>query len=294
MLAILEFFGDKTYDDIAGKLCRDYAESSPTRSAARRQLEDLRSAINHYKREGYSTTAPSICCPEKSVPRERWLTRQEAAGLVWAAWRMKQAWKGQASDRRTGQHLARFMLVALYTGTRSAAVCGAAIRPTPGRGYVDLEHGVFYRRASGARQTKKRQPPVPLPSRLLAHLRRWERKGIAKDFVVEWNGKPVSSVKRSFRSARIKAGLDADVMPHSFRHTAATWLMQSGTDLWQAAGFIGMTVETLEKNYGHHHPDHLADAARAMSTPQKPHRNTGNKREHEASGVTFIHEKSIS
>jgi hypothetical protein len=30
----------------------------------------------------------------------------------------------------------------------------------------------------------------------LAHLRRWERKGIAKNFVVEWNGKPVSSVKK--------------------------------------------------------------------------------------------------
>jgi hypothetical protein len=50
--------------------------------------------------------------------------------------------------------------------------------------------------------------------------------------------------------------------------------MQSGTDLWQTAGFIGMTVETLEKNYGHHHPDHLADAARAMSRSQKPHRNS--------------------
>jgi hypothetical protein len=33
-------------------------------------------------------------------------------------------------------------------------------------------------------------------------------------------------------------------------HTA----MQAGTNLWEAAGWLGMTVEQLEQNYGHHHP----------------------------------------
>jgi len=32
--------------------------------------------------------------------------------------------------------------------------------PAVGRGHVDLERGVFYRRAIGRRKTKKRQPPV--------------------------------------------------------------------------------------------------------------------------------------
>jgi integrase len=40
------------------------------------------------------------------------------------------------------------------------------------------------------------------------------------------------------------AGLDDDVMRHSLRHTAATWLMQAGVDLWLAAGW--------QENYGHH------------------------------------------
>ena len=34
-------------------------------------------------------------------------------------------------------------------------------------------------------------------------------------------------------------------------------MMQSGTDLWQASGYLGMSIKTLEKDYGHHHPDHL-------------------------------------
>jgi integrase len=55
-----------------------------------------------------------------------------------------------------------------------------------------------------------------------------------------------------------------DVTPHILRHTAATWQMQLGTDKWQAGGFLGMSVETLERTYGHHHPNHLTAARDAF------------------------------
>jgi hypothetical protein len=46
--------------------------------------------------------------------------------------------------------------------------------------YVDLERGIFYRKAIGKRTTRKRQTPAPIPPRRLAHLRRWpDRKLIA-------------------------------------------------------------------------------------------------------------------
>ena len=46
---------------------------------------------------------------------------------------------------------------------------------------------------------------------------------------------------------------DDAVLPD--RHTRATWMMQAGVDKWQAAGALGMSVQMLEENYGHHHPD---------------------------------------
>jgi integrase len=55
------------------------------------------------------------------------------------------------------------------------------------------------------------------------------------------------------------------VVPHTLRHTAATWLMQNGCDLWEAAGFLGMKPETLQRVYGHHHPHHLERARRAIA-----------------------------
>jgi integrase len=48
-------------------------------------------------------------------------------------------------------------------------------------------------------------------------------------------------------SARL--GLPIEITPHILRHTAATWLMQAGTDLWEAAGFLGMSPETQRDVY---------------------------------------------
>jgi integrase len=160
--------------------------------------------------------------------------------------------------------VARFILVALYTGSRAGAICRAAFHPGPGRAWIDLEGGVFYRRAAGQKETRKRQPPVRLPSRLLVHLRRWHRNGLARNAVVEWNGEPVKRINKAFRSVRKVAGFGSDVVPHTLRHTAACWLAQAGVSIWEAAGFLGMTAETFERVYGHHHPDYQVGASEAV------------------------------
>jgi integrase len=264
--ALLGFFGDKTLSFINRANCKAYVAHRGSMAAARRELEDLRAAVNHHRREGLCSEIIEVVLPKRPRRREQWLTRSQAAGLLWAAWRARQMdanVQGEVTKRAVGKHIARFILVGLYTGTRAGAICGASLDRVSGRGFIDLERGVFYRRAEGARETKKRQPPVPLPPRLLAHLRRWGRLGICTSAVVEWGGKPVGRVNKGFAKAARAAGLDG-VSPHTLRHTAATWLMQNGADLWEAAGFLGMTVEMLERNYGHHHPDHLKGAVAAI------------------------------
>jgi hypothetical protein len=70
------------------------------------------------------------------------------------------------------------------------------------------------------------------------------------------------------------AGLDlrdGNVTPHTLRHTAATWLMQRSVEPWEAAGFLGMSVQVLIDTYGHHHPNHLRGAADAITRkPRTP------------------------
>jgi integrase len=264
VVALLEFFGARKLDEISGALCRAYAEQRGSQSMARRELEDLRAAINHHRREGLCNAIIEVVLPPKAPSRERWLTRSEAARVIRAAWRYREVQKGKETDRRSRQHVARFILVGLYTGTRSAAICGAAIRPAIGRGHVDLESGLFYRRAPGARETKKRQPTIRLPDRLLAHMRRWERIGVARTSVVEFAGSPVKSVRKAFAKAAEDAGLES-VTPHVLRHTAVTWAMQNGADPYDASDFFGMTLEVLMRVYGHHHPDHQKGVGEALT-----------------------------
>ena len=118
--------------------------------------------------------------------------------------------------------------------------------------------------AGGPRETNKRQPPCRIPLRLLAHLRRWHRLRFSINFVVEWEGRAVKRINKAFRSARRAAGFGPDVFPHTLRHTAASWGMQNGADHQELADYLGMTVETLRRVYGHHDPNYCADARDAI------------------------------
>lgn len=256
--ALMRFFGDDTLADINGQRCRAYAASRSSDAAARRELEDLRAGINHHRREGLCSEIIEVVLPPARPPRERWLTRDEAARLIRATRREQKR-----------RHVARFILVALYTGTRAGAICGAALRPTAGRGWIDAERGVFYRRPAGKRESKKRQPPIPLHGRLLAHIRRWIRRRVAISFVVEFEGSPVLSVRKGFAGAVADARLEGKVTPHVLRHTSATWLMQGGADLLEAARLLGMTPQMLLDTYGHHHPAHLQGALKAFDRKKR-------------------------
>src|SRR5215470_4448734 len=112
---------------------------------------------------------------------------------------------------------------ALYRDAGRSRLWSGALQPTVGHRWIDVDHGVFHRRAPRQRETNKRQPPVPLPPQLLAHLRRWKKSG--RRFVVEWNGKPVKAIEKAFANAVADAGLGPDVTPHALRRTAATWLI---------------------------------------------------------------------
>ena len=120
---------------------------------------------------------------------------------------------------------------------------------------------MLYRKADGARETRKKAPKIRIPSRLLAHLRRWEKTS-KSGWVVEFRGCGVACVKNAWETVRVEAKLPL-VTRHTLRHTAITWAMQAGVDKWQACGFFGVSMETLDR--AHHHPDYQQDALEAAN-----------------------------
>jgi integrase len=273
---LLEFFGLHIVADLNGTLQRQYVERRGFQSAARRELEDLAAAINWHLRDrvGGATQQFRPVLLDAAEARNRWLTRSEAAQLIWTACRARKRNRGGSLGPHTGKHVARFILVGLYTGTRAGAICGAALMPTIGRGYVDLERGIFVRKGLGVRETNKRQPTVDINPRLLAHLRRWQRLGISNHSVIEWQGKPVLRVTKAFESIRDVAKLP-DVSPHTLRHTSISWYLRAGVAISDVADYCGVSEVIIRRHYKHHMPGTFNQVFEAMprfgrtSTPMK-------------------------
>lgn len=269
---ILEWWAGKALQDINGPNCRAYVKWRTSQNVkaktvrlvsdqtARHELKTLRAAINFYHAEKKALrTVPVVTTPARSPPRDNYfLTRTEAAR------RIKAARKNPKS-----RHVARLILIGIYTGTRPGAILMLGWFPSPTGGWFDLDAGVLHRRGEGARRTRKRQPPVKIHRRLLPHLRRWRTADLARrvPHVVHFQGALVKKLRRSWATVRKAAGHKRNDTPHIVRHTAATWQMQWGTDLFEAAGYLGMSVQTLLNEYGHHHPDFQSNAAQA--SPKK-------------------------
>ncbi|ALN73572.1 site-specific integrase [Aureimonas sp. AU20] len=258
LLRLDAFWGKMKASDILGPTCRAYTEHRGRPAAARRDLEVLRAAVKHYKREYGMEAEPVFTLPPKSIPRERWLTRDEVAKLVWVCYRSK------GNDKRL--HLVRFILIAVYTGTRHDAILRLQWMPNTTGGWADLQSARLYRRPALTRETKKRTPTIRIPDRLLAHMRRWKKQDQGILNVIHYQGRAIGRLEKSFRSAREDAGLGEDVIPHALRHTAITWLMQAGVNINEVSGFTGVTTEELQRTYWHHSPDfHSSIATARMS-----------------------------
>lgn len=260
--------------DINGSSCRLYKKkripSGVTIGTIRRELGVLQAAVNHCDLEGYLTATPRVTLPEKTEPRERWLTRQEVSWLIRAARNLN----------KDGRHLQWFILDAVNTGSRKATILAMHLNtPSTIGGHVDLTTGIMYRKPSGGRETVKRRAPTRLPDRYLAHLRRRaangsryiverkmlvhgiEHRAMVRDIRKAWSRAVVLAEKLA-----IARGIELDltyetekgrerIVPHILKHTAVTWAMQGGATVWDASGYFSTSPETISRVYGHHSPD---------------------------------------
>jgi integrase len=253
---LLQFFGSKTLSDMNGQLCREYVSWRGNSGGARRDLQDLSAAIGHHHKEGYHKEAIKVVLPPAGDPRTRWLTRPEVAKLVWVCLTTRESQEGNKTSRRPLRHLARFILVGVYTGSRPGAILGLSWNHHIGRGYVDLDRMLIYRKAEGAAQTTKRQPPVPISPKLARLMKQWRLKDGDIGPVVRFNGEPVASVKTALGRAVALCGLDS-VTAYTLRHTTASWLIQKGVSCRKVAEVLGTSEAMVERHYGHLAPDHL-------------------------------------
>ena len=97
-------------------------------------------------------------------------------------------------------------------------------------------------------------------------MRRWQRRNIVTDHFVEWNGKPVTSIKVGFKRAVALAGISGKVTPHSLRHTAVSLLKDAGIPDAVVMALVGHDTVAMSRHYTHVGQEALERAAAELPT----------------------------
>jgi integrase len=213
----------------------------------RREVTVLRAALSWALREKWIKEAPYVEMPPKPPPRDRWLTRDEVDSLIRSA---------------VSQHIRLFIVLAYHTAART----GAILDLTWDR--VDFARRIISYDRPGRRQTKKRRATVPINTAALAELQAGLPLRLS-DYVIEYHGRKVNSIKTGFRRACREAGI-AECSPHVLRHTAASHMVMAGVPLAEVARMLGDSEAMVEKVYGKHSPDYLRRAADALAGETGP------------------------
>jgi integrase len=119
-----------------------------------------------------------------------------------------------------------------------------------------------------AKKTKNRNPPIS-PSRMAF--------GASAGLGTKWCAVSYPMVQRC-NWARPQAACAKIGLGHVMRHTAATWMMRDGIDLWEASRYLGMTIRSLETVYGHHRPQHLTLRILVATANEVPMKTTNQDR----------------
>jgi integrase len=232
-------FGYKLGRAISKADCRAYIQNRKGKSPStiRTELEALRACLRWH----YGNDAPQITAPAPAKARERYLTKTEADTLLRAI---------------QTPHVRLFVELALGTGARM----GALLDLTWDR--VDLTHGTIDLNPAGRDPTNKRRTVVGITPRVRPLLEEAQAAALT-DYVIEYGGKPVASVKKAIKAASVRSGVPCS--PHVFRRTAAVWMAMADVPLERIAQVLGHTTTRITyANYSRYSPRFMQDAIAAL------------------------------
>lgn len=231
-------FGHLRPPDVTRQCCREYTAMRRRRvkpGTIIKELSILRTALRWQDKN----TPAIVELPPQPPPRDRSLTRAEYRLLRESA--------------APNPHCQLFIHVAYSTAGRA----GAVLELTWDR--VDFKRRII-QLATEDEHGNKGRATVPITDSLYAALVK-AQEGATTEYVVEFGGRRVHSIRKAFKAACGRAGLE-DVTPHVLRHTAAVHLAESGVPMSEIAQYLGhRDSSTTERIYARYSPDYLRRAA---------------------------------
>lgn len=239
-------FGKMRATDISVADCR--AHAAERREAGIKdwtiftELGHLRTVLSWAAKRNLIAKAPHIELPPTPKPKDKSLTRAQVRALM---------------DAATYPHIGLFIKLAIGTGARNAALLELTWdRCDFIRGQIDLRNPAITRPHKG-------RAIVPMNKMVRAALEE-AKQGAICEYVVDWGGKQVQSVKKGLKETAKRAGVGG-VSPHVLRHTAAVHMAEDGVPMEEIAQYLGHgDINVTRKIYARFSPTYLKRAAASL------------------------------
>lgn len=207
------------------------------------ELGHLRMVLKWAEKNALIARAPHIERPAKRKPElEKHITKTQAHSLIVSA---------------VMPHIRLYIILALGTGARNAALLQLAWDR------IDFDRGRIDLRNPGLTVPHKGRAIVPMTNTARAALL-GAQPGALTDFVIEWGGRPVRSVKKALAAAGRRARI-GHVTPHMLRHSAAVHMAEEGVPMEEISQFLGHSNLNITRQvYARFSPDYLRKAAAAL------------------------------
>ena len=152
--------------------------------------------------------------------------------------------------------MADFIRLALNTGCRKQELLGLDWSR------VDLKANLIFLEAVHTKTSKRRSIPINQRARsALLNRANFRAKHCPTSLWVfaHKDGSCIKDVKRSFRTACDRAGID-DFRIHDLRHTCAAWLVSENVPLTAVRDLLGHTTVKMTERYAHLAPENVRSA----------------------------------
>jgi integrase len=131
---------------------------------------------------------------------------------------------------------------------------------------VDFEkEGVWITRA----KTYSTRELLPVLPEFLEEVKALLRQDPARTYLVEYNGRPVGSLKTTWWNTLRRAGIDRRIRLYDFRHRYATVILSEGADMKAASELMGhSSTATTQAVYYHLQERQKRDAVNLLKIPE--------------------------
>lgn len=235
----LTWFWDTLYpSDVTRERCREYIKAERHNISdwtIRRYMGVMVAALRW---AGHKVEAELPPTPDG---RHRWITRDEFRSLL--------------QHGENYFHVQTYLHLGICTWGRKEAILQLRFDT-----HVDFERNQIW---LGFKQGGKRRSAAPMTQACRQHLMIAQSLS-ESGYCIEYAGKPVKNVKKSFKKVCTLAGVK-DFTPHDLRTTGGTWAAMDGVDIFEIKERMGhSSIDVTMRHYARFHPEFMDKSTRAM------------------------------